>query len=267
MRWASSSTTTSKWTSVVGDEVGVARQQLVVDELERAVATRTTGACACRVSPPITSKGRSSAHSCSSRVQLTTSGFGQTTSARRISPRVEQQPQRDDDLHRLAQPHLVGEQRRVARHQEGDALDLIRDTAGTAARTCLPANRSSSGGCSRYSSRSLNITMSLGGLTRVFGLRLRVRRFDLSGCVGSGAASGVLVRRREAPALRRDLDRQLAERAHPRRRGRAAGRRARWRARLAARTRGACGRRRLDKRSIVSMSSWSMTSPVGYLQE
>src|SRR5947209_5789343 len=39
---------------------------------------------------------------------------------------VEQQPQRDDDLRGLSQPHLVGDQRRLTRHQEGNALDLVR---------------------------------------------------------------------------------------------------------------------------------------------
>ena len=149
MRWASSSTTTSKCTLLVGELGGVARQQLVVDQLERAVGDAARRPGASRVSPPITSKGRSSAQVRSSRVQLMTSGLGQTTRARRISAGVEQQPQRDDHLDRLAQAHLVGEQGGVARHQEGDALDLVRDTAGTAACTCLPANRSSSGGCSR----------------------------------------------------------------------------------------------------------------------
>jgi hypothetical protein len=52
----------------------------------------------------------SGAHIFSSRAQLWTSGLGQTTSPAG-HPLVEQQPQRQDRLGRLAQPHLVGEQR------------------------------------------------------------------------------------------------------------------------------------------------------------
>src|SRR5262249_12876447 len=35
---------------------------------------------------------------------------------------LKQEPKSDDDLGRLAQPHFVGEERRVARHQESNSL-------------------------------------------------------------------------------------------------------------------------------------------------
>src|SRR5262249_61905114 len=40
-------------------------------------------------------------------------------------PRVKQQPQGKERLHRFTQAHLVGEQRGVSRHEEGDALELV----------------------------------------------------------------------------------------------------------------------------------------------
>ena len=84
----------------------------------------------------------------SSRVQLMTSGFGQTTRPVRIMPGVEQQPQREDHLRRLAEAHLVGEQRGMPRHQEGDAFELVRERLERQLELSA-AKRSSSGGCSR----------------------------------------------------------------------------------------------------------------------
>ena len=128
MRWASSSTTTSKRSRFVADAGGVAGQQLVVDQLERAVGDEPAGPAGVGVAAD-----HLEGHVLRPGAQLARPVDDQRLGADDQGPAdqagVEQQPQGDDRLHRLAQPHLVGEQGGVARHQEGDALDLVRDTA------------------------------------------------------------------------------------------------------------------------------------------
>src|SRR5262249_15489996 len=41
--------------------------------------------------------------------------------------RLNQEPDREDRLSRFSEPHLVAQQGRVARYEEGDAFELIRE--------------------------------------------------------------------------------------------------------------------------------------------
>ena len=149
IRCASSSTTTSNATRVVVDELGVAREQLVVDELERAVGDE----------PRRPAQVGVAADDLERQV-----GGPQLQLARP----VEDERLRADDQRRcgscpawsssrsariactvLPEPHLVGEQGRVPRHQEGDAFELVRERLKRHLDLPWPPNRSSSGGCSR----------------------------------------------------------------------------------------------------------------------
>ena len=57
--------------------------------------------------------------------QSLTSGLGQTSSTRADLAAAQQQADRRDRLHRLAQPHLVGQDRRVPRIEKRHAGQLV----------------------------------------------------------------------------------------------------------------------------------------------
>ena len=145
IRCDSSSTTRSNaWPA---SSVAVAEQQLVVGDPHRHVGQRH-----CQLPLGLVAfdhhRGTSGAQWANSRCQLVTSGLGQTSSTLRTSPRCEQQADGRDGLHRLAQPHLVGQDRRLTRIEEGNALELERKRRqGNASEPS--ASSDSSDGCNR----------------------------------------------------------------------------------------------------------------------
>ena len=120
--------------------------------------------------------GISGAHWLNSRCQLVTSGLGQIEQHAAHLARAQQQADRRDRLHRFAQAHLVGQDRRVPRIEKRDALELIRKR--------LERKVQRVGLNQRFERRLQDVVQP------VFELDDVARRLDAGGACAGGAAEG-----------------------------------------------------------------------------